>query len=91
MFNYILPFIELVWLFRFEVETVADVSIAKVESLDGVDKVEVDVARDVLKDEVEIKKHGLNKSKPQYLQFWIPPALQPIALSIGGVKEHSGS
>jgi hypothetical protein len=71
VFNYILPIIESVWLFRFEFETVADVSIAKVESIDGVVKVEVDVVvdGDVLQDEVEIKEHGLNKSKPQYLQF----------------------
>ena len=35
--------------------------------------------------------HGLKLPKPQYLQFWIPPAPQPNQLSIGGVEEHSGS
>jgi hypothetical protein len=71
VFNYILLIIELVWLFRFEVEIVVDVSKAKVESLDGVDKIEVVVVvdRDVLEDEVEIKEHGLKLPKPQYLQF----------------------
>jgi hypothetical protein len=65
--NYLLLIIELVWLFRFEVEIMVDVSKEKVESLDGVDKVEVDI--DVLEYEVEIKEHGLKLPKPKYLQF----------------------
>ena len=40
---------------------------------------------------VVVVGHGLKLPKPQYLQFWIPPATQPIPPSICGVEEHSGS